>query len=308
MSGSRINEARDFLNSLMDSPIKLPFDPILLPALFASMSDSSRASMRDIAQLVSQSQGLAVKVLSVANSACYGLRNSVKTLELAVQVLGILDLRSLAVMFGTSSAIPQKALPKNFPRQELWEHQMRTAKIGRLITLLIAREDPAAPNLPDPESVYAAGILHDLGKIVLAHRRPDDWFNISWIMDSKGIPMSQAEDEYWGIDHGAIGGIILQHWNLPELLSGMVSWHHYPFFAAEHHFAVRILAAANILAEAALTPGDKLSEQELALPGKGLPPDFLGMLPGYEGLFGKHYSEFVAVKGDRHTCAFVGAL
>ena len=307
MQGSRINDARDFLNSLMDSPIKLPFEPTLLPTLFTSMSDSSRASMKDLAALVARSQGLAAKVLSVANSACYGLLHSVNTLERAVQVLGLLDLRSLVVMFGLSEAIPAKGLPRDFPTRALWEHQLRTAKLGRLISELIGADAPDTPSLPEPESVYAAGILHDLGKIVLAHRRPDDWRNISAIKDDKGINMAQAEDEYWGLDHGSIGGIILKDWHLPDLLSDMVSWHHHPFFATEHHFAVRILAAANVLAEKKLPPEAGLSEKEAASPGKALPPDFLELLPGYAGLFGKHYEDFVGVLTDRHTGAFVGA-
>lgn len=307
MQGSHINDARDFLNSIMDSPVKLPFEPALLPALFTSMSDESRASMKDLADLVARSQGLAAKVLSVANSACYGLLTSVTTLERAVQVLGILDLRSLVVMFGMSSAIPKNALPKDFPGQHLWEHQMRTAKFGRLISALIGEAAPATPGLPEPESVYAAGILHDVGKIVLAHRRPDDWRKISEIKDSRGLNMAQAEDEYWGIDHGSIGGIILKDWNLPDLLNDMVSWHHHAQFATDHQFAVRVLAAANVLSEKTLRPVDKLSEKEAALPGKDLPPDFLELLPEYTKLFGEHYGEFVKVLADEHTSAFVGA-
>lgn len=307
MQSSRINDARDFLNSLVDSPVKLPFEPTLLPALFTSMSDNSRASMPELAALVARSQGLAAKVLSVANSACYGLLTSVTTLERAVQVLGILDLRSLVVMFGMSSAIPQKALPKGFPTQHLWEHQMRTAKLGRLICAIVAEAAPNTPGLPEPESVYAAGILHDLGKVVLASRRPDDWLNISNIMSSNGLAMAAAEDEYWGIDHGSIGGILLKDWNLPDLLSDMVSWHHHSRFATDNQLAVRMLSAANVLSECTLKPEAALSEQEAAAPGKALPEEFLALMPEYMTIFAKHYGDFVAAQSDSHTGAFVGA-
>lgn len=308
MQGSRINDAREFLNSLVDSPIKLPFEPSLLPALFSSMSDNSRSSMKEIAELVARSQGLAAKVLSVANSACYGLLTSVSTLDRAVQVLGILDLRSLVVMFGMSEAISRRDLPKGFPTQHLWEHQMRVAKLGRLLAELIAEAAPAAPGLPEPESVYAAGILHDVGKVVLAYRRPLDWQNITNINNYKGLAIAQAEDEYWGIDHGSIGGILLKDWNLPDLLSQMVSWHHHPQFAVEQQLAVRILAAANVLAESKLPPLAALGEAQLAKPESALPPDFLALLPEYGTFFGKRYADFLSVLGDSHTGAFVGAL
>lgn len=307
MQGSRINDAREFLNSLVDSPIKLPFEPTLLPALFSSMSDSSRASMKDLAALVARSQGLAAKVLSVANSACYGLLTSVTTLERAVQVLGILDLRSLVVMFGMSGAIPKKDLPKDFPTRHLWEHQLRTAKFGRLVCSLITEHAPGTPGLPEPESVYAAGILHDLGKVVLAYRRPADWYNITNINNYKGLAMAEAEDEYWGIDHGSIGGILLKDWNLPDILSDMVSWHHHPRFATDHQLAVRMLSAANLLAECQLKPETALSEQEASAPGKALPGAFLEQLPEYTELFGRNYGAFTDVLRDAHTGAFVGA-
>ena len=307
MPTSRINDAREFLNSLIDMPVRLPFEPTLLPALFTSMSDDSRASMKELAELVARSQGLAAKVLSVANSACYGLLTSVTTLERAVQVLGILDLRSLVVMFGMSGAIPQEELPKGFPTQLLWAHQLRTAKIGRLISSIITECAPNTPGLPDPESVYAAGILHDLGKIILAYRRPLDWYSITNINNYKGLAIAQAEDEYWGIDHGSIGGIVLTDWNLPGSLSYMVSWHHHPQFATEHRLAVCILAAANILAELKLPPVTALTPEQSALPAKALPQAFTELLPEYKELFGKHYADFCAVLDDRHTSAFVGA-
>lgn len=308
MPTSRINDAREFLKSLIDMPVRLPFEPTLFPALFTSMSDSSRASMKELAELVAHSQGLAAKVLSVANSACYGLLTSVSTLERAVQVLGILDLRSLVVMFGMSGAIPQKDLPRGFPTQLLWSHQLRTAKIGRLITILIAERNPKLPGLPEPESVYAAGILHDLGKIILAYRRPLDWHNITNINNYKGLAIAQAEDEYWGIDHGSIGGIVLKDWNLPDSLSYMVSWHHHPQFAIEHKLAVNILAAGNVLAELRLPPEAALTPVQAALQGKALPEDFLELLPEYRELFGRHYAEFVAALDDKHTAAFISTV
>lgn len=307
MQGSRINDARDFLNSLVDSPVKLPFEPTLLPTLFDSMADNSRSSMKELAALVARSQGLAAKVLSVANSACYGLFTSVTTLERAVQVLGILDLRSLVVMFGMSEAIPYKALPKSFPSRHLWEHQMRTAKLGRLICTMVSDEAPKTPGLPEAESVYAAGILHDIGKVVLAARRPDDWLNISNIMTSHGLPMATAEDEYWGIDHGSIGGILLKDWNLPDILSDMVSWHHHPHFTADNQLAVRILSAANVLAESKLKPEEALSAEEAAAPGKALPEEFLALMPEFMDIFSRHYGDFVDAQNDSHTGAFVSA-
>lgn len=305
---SRINDAREFLNSLIDAPIRLPFEPSLLSALFSSMSDNSRASFKELAEMVAGSQGLAAKVLSVANSACYGLMSSVTTLERAIQVLGILDLRALVVMFGMSGAVPQKDLPKGFPTRFLWEHQMRTAKIGRLVALILERHAPGSPGLPEPESVFAAGILHDIGKIILAYRRPLDWYNITNINNYRGLTIAGSEDEYWGIDHGTIGGIVLKDWNLPDSISYMVSWHHHPGLVQEHKMEVEILAASNILSECQLPPEEALTPEQAASPEKGLPAEFTNMLPAYSKLLGKYYADFVAVLKDSHTGNFINAV
>ncbi len=296
MTASRINEARDFLNSLIESPIKLPFEPTLLPELLASMSDNSRSSIKDVAALVGRSQGLAAKVLSVANSAYYRLLSPASTLERAVQVVGILDLRSLAVMFSVSESIPQKNLPKGFPTQGLWTHQIRVAKLGRSIAYAIAQHDPQTPNLPEPESVYAAGLLHDLGKIILASRRPDHWHNIIGINSNKGLSVAEAEEEYWGMDHGTIGGIVMQDWSLPPLLTDMISWHHYPQFAENNKLAVRILAAANILSECVLTKGGIM------------PLEVLQALPEYSAMLLDMYNEFADVIGDWRTEMFANLI
>ncbi|MDL2285408.1 HDOD domain-containing protein [Desulfovibrio sp. OttesenSCG-928-F07] len=296
MANTHINSARDFLNYLASTPIKLPFDPDLLPALFDSMADDSKSSMRDLAELVARSQGLAAKVLSVANSACYGLLTSVTTLERAVQVLGIVDLRSLVIMFSMSESIPQKDLPRGFPSSLLWSHQLRTAKLGRCITATIAEKYPQTQDLPEPDSVYAAGLLHDLGKIILAYRSPQDWQNITQMGDYKGLSKAELEEEYWGIDHGSIGGIVLKDWNLPPILTDMVSWHHYPHFAENNKLAVRILAAANILAEAAL--------------GKGtiIPLEVLQALPEFSSMLVDMHEDLGRVISDERTDMFVGLI
>ncbi|MDR2050859.1 MAG: HDOD domain-containing protein [Deltaproteobacteria bacterium] len=294
MTPSRIHEAREFLASLLDAPIRLPFDPSILPLLFSSMSESSRSSAKDLASMVARSQALAARVLAVANSACYGLLSTVTTLERAVQVLGILDLRALAIMFSLSEALPKTRLPENFPGRLLWEHQVRTARLGKYIAGTLKEKKTGLPDLPDPESVYAAGLLHDLGKIILACRRPEDWNNILSLGGCNGLVAAEAEEAYWGIDHSTIGGIILKIWNLPPILTDMVNWHHDALSSSGNKTAVRILAAANLLAETPLEDGAPLPEKALRI----LPESEI-LLPGL-------YAELQAIRNAKNAEFFAG--
>ncbi len=295
----RMEGARLFLKELAEHPPALQCDPRLLPELFAKTSAGSYASSAEIAAIIGRSQALAVKVLAVANSAAYGLESTVSTLERAVVVLGMLEVRALATLFAVMGAVPAKKLPKGFPDKDLWEHQILTGRLGRMLAKTVnaglgidhkGPEAEATKELPglksahiapeaahvnpeaahvapeaahvapeaaridreaariDPEAIYVGGILHDLGKLILGLLRPADWKNISEICQSESCGFSLAEDRYWGLDHGTVGGQVLKYWNLPDLLCDVVSWHHYPDLSLDHKPAIKVLAAANLLA------------------------------------------------------------
>jgi putative nucleotidyltransferase with HDIG domain len=258
---NRIQEARAFITNLADAPPQLPYDPTLLPKLFKDLSDRSTKSMGDLAALVERSQGLTAKVLSVANSACYGLEGKVPSLTRAIQVLGLLELRSLVLFFSVSGALPGSKLPKAFPVRNLWEHQVRTAIVGRQMAKIIAESCKGQTDI-DSDIVYTAGLLHDLGKVVLAARQPDVWAEISALAERERLDFASAEESHWGIDHGAVAAVLLKAWGLPEILSQMVSWHHCPEFATKYVTPVRLLSAANYIAEYGLPDAlpDKVRE------------------------------------------------
>ena len=285
---TKINEAHDFLNSLAMDPPKLPYEPTLLPKLFKNLSDDSRMSMGELAGLVERSQGLAAKVLQIANSACYGLQGGVTSLTRAVQVLGLLELRSLVLFFSVSGAIPRASLPKAFPTHDLWEHQIRTALLGRQIALQIQDNLPKGAEAPDADSVYTAALLHDLGKVVLAARKPEVWAAVTEISNAQNCDFATAEDIYWGIDHGTIAAMLLKAWDLPELLTQMISWHHHPELASEYKLEVNILAAANRLAVSGLAEGGLI------------PPQVAELLPQYAPLLQQNHAAIQeTLKGDR---------
>ena len=126
-------ESRLFLQKLLQNPPMLPFDPKLLPLLFAVTQEGSNASVKTVVALIEQSPRLATRVLAVANSAAYGLEFKVSTLQRAINIMGLREVRLLVLMVGMSSFIREAQLPKAFDTNKFWSHLLSVANISRAL-------------------------------------------------------------------------------------------------------------------------------------------------------------------------------
>lgn len=250
---TRHEKAQAYLSSLANHAPDLPFEPSLLPELFASTSNSAMSSTAHVASLVERSQGLAARVLRLANSAYYGMHTEVSSLAHAIRLLGLNEVRAIVLQLGVASAIRKLNLPKYYPFEALWEHQILTANLAKAMALALPRAAFSAEEV-SPDDLYAAGLLHDVGKTLIAANCPEDWQAIQDLASCENIPFYQAEEDYWGIDHSVTGARLFTFWGLPPKLTEAVGWHHAPYHAKpEYRTAAHILAAANLLAHHSLS-------------------------------------------------------
>ena len=276
-----LEEARVFLNELAEKPPKVPYEPELLPMLFAATREDSSASMDDIARLIERSQNLATRLLNIANSAYYVLEFKVTSLSRAISVLGLREVRSLVLAVGMVSAIKGVKLPFDFNAHKLWTHHLRTASLAKALAGAVQNEAAPRPAGAEarltsvdarlalaPDEAYVAGLLHDLGKVFLAAARPDIWNTIEAKRKQNGHDFSEAELDYWGIDHGIVASRVLHAWKVPLLLTDAINWHHAPKLAPQGQYEAGIVAAANIMENTGFMPGHAISDDVLAL----LPP------------------------------------
>jgi len=261
-----LEQGQKFLGRLADTRHELPFSPRLLQRLFAQTQEGSVTSLEEIANTISPDQGLTTRLLAVANSAFYGLQSQVTSVHRAATVLGLKELRNIVLALGVQGLTKGRDLPDGFDLLGYWRHQLTVALTARLL----AKET----GQPDPDNLFTAGLLHDLGKMIVAMHAPGDWQAIAALIREKQLSFHKAEDAWWGIEHGVIGALVLKSWSLPADLYEPVNWHHAPLAAPDYRTQAKFLCLADMLSNLAAGT-NRVSEKAVdALAAHlALPPD-----------------------------------
>ena len=266
-------DARACLQELQQKPPVLPFEPDLLPMLFAATKNSTATPAKGLVTLIERSQKLTARVLATANSAAYGQEFKVSTLHRAINIVGLKTIRTLVVMVGMASVIKGASLPKSFDVKGLWKHEMATAAIAKILAAELGGPDgawgPCADEnsrlVMDPDEAYIAGLLHDIGKVFFAACRPELWETMTATCKECGRQYFEVENAYWSMDHALIGAVVLYQWKLPLILTEPINWHHSPELAPTCKMEAQLLAAANIIARTPPDAEGRLCEKAVAL-------------------------------------------
>ncbi len=231
--------AQGFLAEIPAIRHDLPYSPALLVSLFTKTSADSISSLKDIAAIIEKDQGVTARMLHVANSAFYGLQSEVSSVARAAMVLGLSEVRSIVLSMGLRALSQSRPLAVEFNLDEYWRHQFIVAVLAR--SLAHDADDQ------DPDELFTVGLLHDLGKLIIALHRPQDWEAIEALAKRDELTCSVAEDRYWGVDHAVIGALVLKAWDFPFSLLEPVSWHHAPNLAGEFQSRAMLVSLADAL-------------------------------------------------------------
>lgn len=231
-------EGQKFLNSLPEISQELPISPRLFQQIFDATVEHSAISMEALSRMVEQDQGLAVKILRLANSAYYGLQSQVTSVKRAVVVLGLKEVRKILLLISIRG-LETGLKPGVFDVNAYWKHQVEVAHVAQALAKLSGDFDL--------DELFTAGLLHDLGKLIIAILQPKHWLVVQTLARQKKIPLYQAEDLYWGLDHALIGGMILKTWFLPASLTEPINWHHNPDLSSQHGRQATLLRMADTL-------------------------------------------------------------
>jgi len=221
--------------------IDLPSVPATL-ARIIQITNSPDASADGVAGVVMLDQSLATKVLRIANSAFYGRRVKAETISEAVVTLGFSSIRNLAASASVVDALFPKQMFPGFSWQDMWVHSVNCAVGAEVIHARIARTSGS-------EVGFVAGLLHDVGKLILARALPERFRQVIEACRDYNFTMAQAERNLLSTDHAKIGGELAEGWQFPDRLRDAIAYHHSPADACDNEDLARAVSAANLLAK-----------------------------------------------------------
>jgi putative nucleotidyltransferase with HDIG domain len=213
---------------LMDSRLReivhrlehLPVVPAVYTALTRELQREN-CSNQSVAEIVSRDMSLTTAILKVVNTPFFGLSRRVDEPLQAVNILGANLVRGLVLSEGVLRPQDPDMYP-GFNTEQLWGHCLLTARCCRAV---MRQECPTGPAVED---AFLAGLLHDVGKIVLAEGCPEDYVGILKESQARNVPLALVEAETLGVTHAQIGAYLLGLWGFSESVVIAIAQHHGP--------------------------------------------------------------------------------
>lgn len=250
---SRLWTLRDLLavpklQSLLAKLERLPSLPSIYRTLMSEF-ESPDSSLKEVGRIVEQDIGMSAKVLQLVNSSFFGVPRHISSPRQAVAALGMDTVKALALAVCVFTPFDDAAA-KDLAIEPLWEHSMAVGAFAKQISTT----EHADPKTID--HAFIAGLLHDVGKLVLASALPDDYIDAMAQAEQKGINLADAERDVIGATHAQLGAYLLGLWGFSDQVLQAVACHHDLAQSAADGFGpVVAVHVANVLAyELCLTP------------------------------------------------------
>lgn len=254
----------DTVQELIDRSPQLKSLPIVLAKLNELIADP-RSSVDDFAKVISGDASLAGRLLKLVNSALFGLPSQVDTINRAVGLVGTREIRNLAL--ASSAARIIDGMPTDIVNMaQFWRDSIYCA--------LYAKYLGKTAKIRESERLFAAGLLHDVGTIILCVVLPDDMRQVIEKERLGDQPLYAIEQDRFGFNHAQVAGELLKTWQLPDSLYEPVNHCLTPDQAIDHRQETVILYLADQLARAHGDPAEvqKITDDEVMWQRAGVSP------------------------------------
>jgi putative nucleotidyltransferase with HDIG domain len=228
------------LDTLVRQIGSLPTLPTVLQRVI-ELVNNPKTSAIQLARIILDDQALTARLLRLVNSPFYGFPRRISTVTEAVTILGFHAVRNLLV---TASVVDllQGEETADFSPTRLWEHSIATA-VGAGLLARFSRSE-------DREEAFVAGLLHDVGKLVVYQVYPEEWLRSLATARRDDVPLSVAELRVLGFTHDQVGRLLTEHWKLPVRLGEAIACHHRPDNAQSARKEAAVVHIADIFSRA----------------------------------------------------------
>lgn len=216
-------KSRDILNDQRMQELVGEIEALpVLPNIFMSIEEelnSSEPSIKKVAELISMDVGLVAKIIKLINSPYFGLPLQIDSIFQAITMLGLDTIRALIVGTHLFSMYDVELIP-DFSLNMLWDHSFRVSNIARMIA--------EYEKMDKQTIVYArmTGLLHDVGKLILASSFPDKYRKVLKLVGQKKCPVHDAEQEIFGTSHAQVGAYLMGLWGMAGEVVYGIGYHH----------------------------------------------------------------------------------
>ncbi len=206
--------------------------------LLQMLSDPEK-SLKDLAAILAEDQAMVARIIRVSNSALYRSVQEISNLNNALTRLGIKAIRSILLTSATRDLLLSDKSAGGMWSRVLWQHAKECALASRRIADHV--------KYPDPEEAFVAGMLHDMGKLVILLKHRNLYQQIRKIQSGENVSSTEAERFVLGFSHPEVGGMLMEKWHMPETLKICVQYHHDPASSSGDKKLSWIIAYGNAL-------------------------------------------------------------
>ncbi len=189
-----------------------PMPNVMVKAL--SVIKNPTTGIAELAKIMQVDQSIATKTLSLVNSAFYGFRQQITSINKALVILGMMKAKNIIM----SLALKQMMTAQG--SRDLWEHSIRCA----VACEIIAKEY----KIINPDDAFVIGFLHDIGKMLLNSKNPLKYSKVRYLAQQGNTGLVELEDVQFGTNHCILGAYISKKWQLPVILTNCIRYHHDP--------------------------------------------------------------------------------
>lgn len=196
-----------------------------LPSTYSRITEllhDPDTSVRAVAKVIGEDIGMSLKILQIVNSAFFGLARRMTSAEDAAVFLGIDTIRALVLTIGIFASFEDKGGISKQVVEDIYAHSLKTAALAKTIAI---RENLAKDRVED---AYIAGLLHDMGKLIMARHMPKSYGRLYEAAQENKLSIQRAEMQIFGASHEQIGAYLIGLWGLPDSIAETVAFHHVP--------------------------------------------------------------------------------